>query len=777
MKVSFKTVQHPFIAGMARMRRGGSPWVVGLVVACTLFAGCHTDPNVRKHKYLESGNRYSAEGKYKESVIQYANALKIDKNYADAHYSLAQAYLHLGQIGPGYGELKRTVDLQPSNFKARLDLGKLLLAGGQTDKAQEQADAVKAAQPDNPDLHALLSGIAAKKGLKSDALAEIQRAVELDPKRAEFHEDLAIVEAGDPGKVSDVEDELKKSIALNPKSVNPRLLLTAFYVGHSRWTEAEQAASGAVSADPKSLSARETLAQVFLRQGNQAKGEEVLRQAESDLSDDPQGVSILAEYYERSGQSDKARAEFASLAAKYPKNVAVQEGYVRALLQVRDYGIAQTVIDGLMKKNGRDPQVVALHGIVLLNAGKVDDAMYALQNAEKDYPDDSYIQFWLGKAALAKGDLQTAKASFSQVAAHNPSRLDAQQELARIAVQTGDMELLSDVAGKTIAATPKFSGAYVWRATVEMTQNSLDKAESDLKTAMGLAPQSAPAYLLMGKLRFAQKKLPEGAALLEQALQYDPDSAEAMRLLISYDLYQKNPEKAYARLNAQIARNPKNSTYLVFLTELQIQDNNFDQAAATAQRAIQINPGDAEAVMLFAKVQVKRGQIDNAVSAWEQWSNAHPKDAGSVAILGTLEESRGNQAKAEAYYKKSLEIQPQQPLASNNLAYLMLQNGENIDVALALAQTARRAMPNSPNTADTLAWAYYQKGAFGFARDLLEDAVKTDGNNATMQYHLGMVYGKLQDRSKATIHLKKALLLAPNSPAAKDASTALQGLG
>jgi Flp pilus assembly protein TadD len=181
--------------------------------------------------------------------------------------------------------------------------------------------------------------------------------------------------------------------------------------------------------------------------------------------------------------------------------------------------------------------------------------------------------------------------------------------------------------------------------------------------------------------------------------------------------------------------------------------------------------------MLFAQIQVQRGQTANAIGAWEQWSNAHPNDAGVIAILGTLEESRGDVGKAEAYYKKSLQIQPQQPLAANNLAYRMLLNGENVDVALSLAQTARRAMPSSPNTADTLAWAYYHKGTYSFARDLLEDALKTDPNSAMMQYHLGMVYSKLRDKNNAVIHLKKAVSLAPDSPTAKDARAALQGLG
>ncbi len=759
------------------MNRRGSLWVVMLFVAVALLAGCHGDPNVRKQKYLESGKRYSAESKYKEAAIQFQNALKIDKNYPDAHYELAQAYVHLGQFSAAYGELARTVALQPTNYKARIDLGNLLLAGGKIDDAQAQANAVMAAQPNNPDVHAMLGAIAAKRGQKDQALNELHRALELDPNRAAFHEDLALLQAGDPTKTSSVEDELKKAVALDPKSVNAKLLLAAFYAKSSRWQEAEKTSWDAVATDPKSLSARESLTRIILKQGDQPRAEQVLRQASKDLADDPQGVRILADYYAGSGQMDKAKAEFASLSTKYPKNISVQKGYIRVLLEVKDYATAQKVVTELMKKNAKDPEVAGLNGIVLLNNGKASDAVNALMDATKNFPKDAFLQYWLGKAALSKGDSDLAEKSLRQAADLNPSRLDAEEELARIAAQRGDMNLLSDVADKTIAAAPRFPGGYVWRSLVEVSRNSPDKAEADLKTAMSVAPQSPQAYLELGKIRFTQKRFPEGVALLEQALQHDPNSVEAVRLLVSYNLYQKQPAKALALLNAQIDKSPKNSGLYDLLAQLQIQNKNLDQAAATAQKAIQLNPNDGEAVVLFAQIQVQRGQVANAIGAWEQWSKAHPNDAGSYAILGTLEEARGDIGKAETYYKKSLQIQPEQALAANNLAYRMLENGENADVALTLAQTARRAMPNSPKTADTLAWAYYHKGTYAFARDLLEDAVKADPDSAAMQYHLGMVYSKLSDKSNAVVHLKKAVSLAPDSPTAKDAKAALQGLG
>ena len=85
---------------------------------------------------------------------------------------------------------------------------------------------------------------------------------------------------------------------------------------------------------------------------------------------------------------------------------------------------------------------------------------------------------------------------------------------------------------------------------------------------------------------------------------------------------------------------------------------------------------------------------------------------------------------AKQQYQKVLEVQPENPLASNNLAYVMLQQGGNVDVAFAMAQTARRQLPDNPNAADTLGWAFYNKHVYTSAINLFKEAVKKDPNNA-----------------------------------------------
>src|SRR5207253_1445167 len=91
-----------------------------------VFSGCSRDPNVRKQKYFESGQRYFERGKYREAAIQYSNAVQVDPRFTDAHYRLAQTYLKLQEWTRAYQELSRTIELQPDNYQAHIDIANLL---------------------------------------------------------------------------------------------------------------------------------------------------------------------------------------------------------------------------------------------------------------------------------------------------------------------------------------------------------------------------------------------------------------------------------------------------------------------------------------------------------------------------------------------------------------------------------------------------------------------------------------------------------------------------
>jgi Tfp pilus assembly protein PilF len=120
-------------------------------------------------------------------------------------------------------------------------------------------------------------------------------------------------------------------------------------------------------------------------------------------------------------------------------------------------------------------------------------------------------------------------------------------------------------------------------------------------------------------------------------------------------------------------------------------------------------------------------------------------------------------------------------MAANNLAFLMLKTGGNVDVAMSLAETARRGLPNSPNVADTLGWILCQKGAYRSAIDLFQEALRLgqqNGNrdNPTVHYHLGMAYAKSDQPRLARQQLERVLKIDPNYSDAADVKKQLAGL-
>jgi tetratricopeptide (TPR) repeat protein len=760
-------------------RMGRLAALVCLTILAVLAQGCTRDPNVRKVKYLNSGKAYAAQGKEKEAIIQFSNAIKIDPHFAAAHFELAKAYLKTGSGMGAYSELRRTVDLDPKNLEARLDLGQIYLAGKAYQKSLEQANAILAIDPKNADAWGLKSGIALASGDRAEALKDIQQALAYDPNRAGFHAQLGLIQGADPATANDAEAQVREAVKLDPKNAAAHMLLASMLQRKGDAAGAEAEAQAATQADPKNIRAWIALGALYYQHGDKAKAESTLMQATDTLHDTPEGASLLLNYYHQTGQLDHAATVYEQLTNKYPKSVPLKMAYAEVLVDQGNFPKVQQIVDDLNKNknNAADPQVQAMTGMLLLRSGKTNDAVTLLQNASKNSPENIPLKFWLAQADRAKGDLPGAEENLRAVTQAQPHNFRAQQDLATIAAQTHDNALLEQVAETMITRFPNSSDGYLWRAVAESAQNQQPQAEADLQTALKKNPKDSAALVALGEIRFQQRRLPEGAQLMQQALDANPNQLPALQGLVSYYMYQHQPEKAVALVQQEITKNPNNGNFYVQLSNLQLATKDVNGALNSAQKAMDLNPSDANAVMAYTRASTASGNVGPAIAKWQQWSAAHPNDPRGDVILGTLSESQGNAGAAMDYYKKALAIQPDQPVAQNNLAFLMLENGQDVDMALSLAQSARRSMPHSPNTADTLAWAFYHKGLYGSARDLLEEAAKTTPNDASIQYHLGMVYSKMGNKANAVDHLKKAVSLAPGTQTGNEANKALSLLG
>jgi Tfp pilus assembly protein PilF len=114
-------------------------------VTTVAVAGCSRDPQAVAQRHVETGDRYVAEGKIKEAILEYRNAVKAMPRSADAQYKLARAYSASDDPVRAYEAYARTADLNPKQIDAHINAGTLLFVAGEY--AEAKAVSIRHSRP------------------------------------------------------------------------------------------------------------------------------------------------------------------------------------------------------------------------------------------------------------------------------------------------------------------------------------------------------------------------------------------------------------------------------------------------------------------------------------------------------------------------------------------------------------------------------------------------------------------------------------------------------
>ena len=745
-----------------------------LAIITTGFPACSRDPNVRKQKYLESGQRYFEKEKFEEAAIEFRNAIGVDPRYADAHYQLAMTYLKTRQWPRANQELVRTIELQPANYPARIEMAKLLIAAGDLQQAQEQTDVLLRDRSNDGKSHFVAADLLAAQNRPTAALQEIQKAIALDPDDSDFYLDLALMQLKN-GQSEAAETNFKKAIETNPKVIDSRLMLANFYQMRSRFADAEQQLRSAIEIDPQNPELRAAVARLYVAQGRNIEAEEYLRQAKRDFPNNSEGYRLLGDFYFSGGEFDKAASEYANLYQEHAKDLVVKKNYVQLLVLTNRLDEARRLNDEVLKQNPSDNDALLYSGQIQNRSGHVSEALNVLQQLTKNDPNNALAHYQLGVAFQQSGDEDSAGREWREAVRLRPDLDDAQRSLALLAMRKNDMTTLYETATKMINLEPKSSEGYALRAVSEINRKQFDAADADVHKAIEVAPQSQFGYVQLGNLEFVQKQYVDAAEAYQDALDRDPGSTDALRGLMNTYIAQKQLDRALAVAEAQISKVPNDGAFYDLLgTALFYNKHDLPAAEAAFKRSAELDRKKPDVLIMLGQVQGAEGRTDQAIDTYRQALQAYPREVSFYLLLGEVYQSKQDWSNAGDLYQKALALTPENPLASGKLAYTILHCGQNLDVALSLAQTARRGLPTSPAIADTLGWIYYKKGAYPSAINSLQDALKLlreskSPDDAETHFHLGMAYAKNGQSALARQQLELVLKISPNSADAADA--------
>jgi len=636
-------------------------------------------------------------------------------------------------------------------------------------------------QPSNASVHLAAANLLAPQGNISGAIQETQKAINLAPGRWESCLVMAILQekANQPDQA---EPNFKKALDLNPKATNARLAFADFLRTRSRLLEAEQQIRTALENDPSNTDPRAAMVRLYEIEGKGAFAEDFLKQVKRDFPANSVGYRMLGDYYFAIGDIEKAATEYSSLYRDHTKDSRVKLNYVQLLILRGRFEEARRLNDEILKQNPGDEDALICRGQLQNREGHPADAVETLQGVLRNAPDHAIAHYHLGIAYEALGNLQLAESEWQDAARLRPDLVEPHRALAQMALRKGDASALEQNATEIIKLQPLSPDGYALRSASYISRRRYDAAELDIRKAIEVAPQQPAGYVQMGSLRFAQQKFGDAERAYQEALDRDPNSSDALSGLMNTYLAEKQPDKAVAAAQAQIGKVPDNSAFEDLLGTLLFDiRHDLSGAEAALKKSVQLDKTNSDAVIKLGRLQVAKGSGDEAIATYQSSIEDNPRQPDLYILTGELYENKHDWEDAKQMYQEALEISPNDPRASNNLACTLLQTGGNVDIALSLAQAARRGMPNSPNAADTLGWVYYQKGAYKSAIDLFQEALRLIEKNkvrpdANVHYHLALAYEKTNQPALARQHLQRVLKINPNYSEAADVKKQLAEL-
>ena len=195
------------------------------------------------------------------AAVHFAAALKADSQNALAHFDLGVSLGNLGRLPAAVRELELATKLQPSNSRAFTVLGITRARQGELAAAIEAFN--RALAIDAEDFDALLNRgnvrLMAKEWDKG--AADLDRAVELEPRNATIHQALGTMYFYRGDTVAAL-DQYRQSLALAPGSSTVHSNLGLLYHKTGRNSEASSEFRRALTLDPKNQEAQEGLQEV-----------------------------------------------------------------------------------------------------------------------------------------------------------------------------------------------------------------------------------------------------------------------------------------------------------------------------------------------------------------------------------------------------------------------------------------------------------------------------------------------------------------------------------
>jgi tetratricopeptide (TPR) repeat protein len=570
------------------------------------------------------------------------------------------------------------------------------------------------------------------------AIEEYKLALNADPGSPELNDALADLYFRVPGHVHDAEITARGLLKTSPNDVDAHKLLGRIYLrnlGEGQNAGASDATTNQaleqaigefekiVALQPKSVEDRMVLGQLYTVKHDPKKAEEEFKTAQAIEPESEEVVLNLARLYADSGDlphaakvvedvpvSDRtAKMEFA-LGATYDQMKKPQDAiaaYQRAVdMEPGDLHTLDALAQALMSND------------------QLDAALKQYQALAEADPENPEPLVHISEIQRRQAKYEDALASIRKARKLDPTSLEAGYNEG----------LLLDVLGRFDEAAQTYS------AMVDLTSHANGAYTEEEKNNRSIFLER------LGAIDLEQNKPDQAIAVYQKMIDMGGDSS-----LRGYqgqvDAYRdaKQFDKAIEVSRKAVAADPKNRDFKLMLAGELADQGKVDEGLDMAKGLINNTPDDRTVWIAIGQIDVRLRRWKDADDAFDKAEPLTTKKEDKTYLLflrGELAERQKHFEPAEQYFRQALDLDPANAMTLNYLGYMLADKAMRLQEALKLIRKAVDQEPMNGAYLDSLGWVYFKMGEYELAEDNLRQAVERDQTDPTVHEHMGDLYEK-----------------------------------
>lgn len=712
---------------------------------------------------------------------------------------------------------KKSLELQPDNYKAQVSLAGAYMDLRKYDEALEELKLLRGKQALDPQVPYLIGVIYSRLGdtkASKEAMAEANDIMSKLPTEVkEDHLESLLLSGlinyslnrmdeayasldlyvkrtpGNPGvrkligsilfnrgQYDRVIQVLKPALGQIPNDYRLLTMLGTAYLKKGRHLRAIELLDRAVAVGGKAVEARTQLGLSLLAQGRSEVGLEQLGEVFSKAEDARlAGITLVLERLKRH-QSQEAVTIAKLLSERNPEDMNLLNLLASSEIAAGDIPAATRHLEQILKKDSGFLAAKINLAKIDLAAGRLKQARSRLDQALKEHPGNTLVLSELARLEEANGNKKQAVELLRKAVALNESSVTNNLQLGEMYMRLGMKPELNQHMQKLERLFPNDIQVMRMIGVARLSQGDFDKARVSFRR-MSKAAGYNPNVLMdaAGLLRAAGDL--EGATwALMKVLEDNPKTISAQIAMAEVQLTSGKLQPAAETIKQMVQFHPNEPSSYRLQADLAMAKGEFHEAIASYKKAVAMGGAQNTTLSLY-RAYLLSGDVQGGVTFLEETIKSLPQGIDSRILSKSLAEGYlrlGDIDTAGAAYEKLVDSGLKDPDVFNNLSMIRFKQGRGD--ALDLARKAHALQPDNPAISDTLGWILVKTGKPAQGLRYLRNANLRASTSKSIRFHLASALFDLGRKDEAQKELEKLMEAGGSFEGIADAKALLERL-